>query len=576
MTTITKEMPRIIRARMHPDTLSRVPRMFNASPTDTLNELFQNARRSGATRIDVIIRLNGPGNTYQVIVEDDGRGITNPQVLLSYGENSWEDGLTEREDAAGMGFAALANLGCVVSSKTADSAEWALNLEPDHFLGKEEAEVLDLPPEETSFSLSGTRVSYFIHASEYEIDRALSNASYFLPIPVWRQSEPANKKHDGKQHTEGFLKNAVHTETFHGITIGVFNTPSGVKENNLNFHGLVLHTEMPSNASINGVHWKVACEVNNCSELELVLPTRKEAVENDFLRNLRQTAQLAIYRAMSQDPNPQPSFNDWHAARKLGISVRQATPELIPWRPITADWNGPGYPNHKIVVVDLDQAILVDKDLTTPEAQVLWLAACEAKQDAFLFKQNSHLVGYDWYSQLDKMENVVFNAVFDGNPSNLREDEIPDADPLPRADAIIVKFNRGKNSPKIVSWSTQVAFYSAEEYPCRADEIPVVLTKDNNLTTEELENLFTNTYFSPSEDTESDSYYTQKENFRNEATIFAVELLQGSTAARRYNFIDLVNLHLRPLLADTDVAVLTLTRDKTDLVMSERPAPPKP
>ena len=576
MTTTTKEKPRTIKARMHPDTLSRVPRMFNATPTDTLNELFQNARRSGATRIDVIVRLHGPGNIYQVIVEDDGRGINDPQILLSYGENNWEKGLTEREDAAGMGFAALASLRCVVGSKTADGAEWTLSLYPDHFLGKEEAEVLNVPPEENSFSPSGTRVSYFIHASEHEIDRALSNAACYLPIDVWRRSEPAKDKYDGKQHTQAFLKDAIHTETFRGVTIGVLNSSSGVEEDNLNFHGLVLRTHLPSNTSINGLHWKIACQIGNCPELELVLPARKEAVENDFLRDLRQAAQLAIFHAMSQHPNPQPSFSDWETARKLNINIPQPAPELIRWKPIAADWNTLGYPKHKTTAVDLDQAILVNKDLITPEAQVLWVAACEAKQEAFLFRQNEHLVGYDWYSKIDKMENVVFTAVFNGEPCNLREDEIPNTDPLPRADAITIEFNRGNDSRTITRWSTQVAFYSAEEYPSTANEIPVVLAKDNNLTTGELESLFTNSYFSPSDDPEADSYYTQRENFRTEATIFAIELLQGSAAARHYNFIDLIELHLRPLLTDTDVAVLTLTRDKTDLVMSERLAPPKP
>ena len=48
-------LPATIRASVHEDAIGRVTRFFNATTLETLNELFQNARRAGATRVDVRI-----------------------------------------------------------------------------------------------------------------------------------------------------------------------------------------------------------------------------------------------------------------------------------------------------------------------------------------------------------------------------------------------------------------------------------------------------------------------------------------------------------------------------------------
>ena len=66
MATTTQEMPRTIRARMHPDTLSHVPHMFNTSTQDVLRKLFQNARRSRPSHIDPTGVQNRPTRHFLV------------------------------------------------------------------------------------------------------------------------------------------------------------------------------------------------------------------------------------------------------------------------------------------------------------------------------------------------------------------------------------------------------------------------------------------------------------------------------------------------------------------------------
>lgn len=65
-----------------------------------LTELLQNARRAGATRIQV----HYAPATRVLRVIDDGHGITDFQKLLTFNESGWEDDTADKEHAFGVGF----------------------------------------------------------------------------------------------------------------------------------------------------------------------------------------------------------------------------------------------------------------------------------------------------------------------------------------------------------------------------------------------------------------------------------------------------------------------------------------
>ena len=110
------DFPASIRARVHDGAIDRVTRFFNASASDAFVELIQNTRRSGATRLDVATEAI-PAGGIRVTVTDDGDGIADPAVLLSFGESGWDAETAEREDPAGIGVYALSKRGCSVSSR---------------------------------------------------------------------------------------------------------------------------------------------------------------------------------------------------------------------------------------------------------------------------------------------------------------------------------------------------------------------------------------------------------------------------------------------------------------------------
>ena len=71
----TPSLPKEIRATIHGDAIQKVSRFFNATTAECLNELLQNSRRSGATRVDITLRAN------TVTVTVTGRGVQDPEAL---------------------------------------------------------------------------------------------------------------------------------------------------------------------------------------------------------------------------------------------------------------------------------------------------------------------------------------------------------------------------------------------------------------------------------------------------------------------------------------------------------------
>ncbi|PDH69925.1 MAG: hypothetical protein CNE89_00600 [Sphingomonadaceae bacterium MED-G03] len=89
-----------------PAAITKVTRLFNGTLYDVLNELFQNARRAGATSIALSTERHGP--TVRLSVTDDGIGIDEPAALVTLGHSGWDAEIVRREDPAGMGIFSLA------------------------------------------------------------------------------------------------------------------------------------------------------------------------------------------------------------------------------------------------------------------------------------------------------------------------------------------------------------------------------------------------------------------------------------------------------------------------------------
>ena len=543
-------LPGTIRARVHEGAIDRVTRFFDAGLAQAFTELIQNSRRSGATRIAVVtevIEQDQASAAIRVTVSDDGDGIADPTVLLSFGESGWDQDTAQREDPAGMGVYALSKRGCTISSRARGpmldlAPGWQVVLTPDCFLGKEEAAVVegDAPWPH------GTSISFMAHESPATIEGALADAARYCPLPVTFNGTACRRK--------AFLDGAVHAERWRGLAFGVFrNRLTGFNDPDLNFHGLTLSVSLPTVDPIEGGAWSVRADIEACPELELVLPARREAVETAFLNEMREAARLTIYRAMAAaEQPPRIAFKDHKRAAEAGIALPVPPAELRPWRPGIADiddWRDtPSY-----APVD-SRTLVMAVDPETQDQQAFWRAADKAgiAGAGCLFEADTRFEGYPWYDALARVTDLgieVMEAGVTHAIDVLREAPDPVSgmptapglpDTLARPDRIDMhlRIERGHGPSETMTVPADVAFLG-EDGSWVEDARPLV-TRDSKLTPMQLTRLLHASYFSPSDDASADSYDTQSARFDQDATHMAIKLLATEDEARKHTIAEAV------------------------------------
>ena len=539
-------VPAPVRARVHEGAIARVTRFFNAALPDVFTELLQNARRAGANRIAVFTEAatDGEGDTIRVTVADDGAGIVDPAALLSFGETGWDADVAQAEDAAGMGLYSLARRGCAVSSRRRDPGGdpmpgWRLALKPEHFLGEKEAVAVR---DDGAPYPHGASISFTASESLEAIEAALAGAARHHPLPVAFNGETVKRR--------AFLDGARHPEAWRGIVFGVFKDRyESCNAPDLNFHGVTLCIGLPRIDTVSGGVWSARADVLSCPELALVLPARKEAVETPFLAEMREAARLAVYRAMAAaDPVPRTAHADWKRARAAGIALPEAPAELRPWRPgiaDTQDWRdappfAPAGGNALVMAIDPDPQ----------DAQAFHRAACRAGIAARLFEADNRFEGYGWYDALARVRDVRADIAAGGVTHPLDALRAmagykPDAPEFPEAfvrpDAIHWHLHavRAEGASESISVPADLAF-AGEASTWVADARPLV-TAASDLAPEDLAELIRAAFFSPSDDTDADSWETQRDRFDEEALHVALALLCSEDEARRRTIAEAVS-----------------------------------
>ncbi len=559
--------PTAIRARIHESALKRVTRSYSASLGDIFAETLQNARRAGATVVHVSLRVDSAEKSLiRITVADNGNGIDDPAVLLSFGENGWDQKLVHREDAAGMGMLSLARHGCIVTSRPLSAGPdladgWRVTLAPEHFLG--EADALVEPCIEAPAPW-GTTVSF--SAAQFQnadtVRHALEAATRYFPLRVVFNHRPHTPPEGEELPRRIFLDGAVHAENWRGLIFGVFRNRAkqfGLYDPDLNFHGLTLAVRLPAVETVHGATWQVAADIEDCPELELVLPARKEAVETSFLQDLREAALLVIYRAMAAETDPRPSFAEWKRAEKAGIRIDPPSPLLVPWAPGIADiedWREPLKPQ-----VFGENAIILDCELDPPEDQAFWRAAERNGISERIFEPDRRLTGFDWYDAIPRITKIRTEITHDVRTRSL-EDFVahkPEGQPLPqRPEAIwfLATVASPGGSHHDIAMPADLAFANGD---CSwiEDVLPLV-TPDSKLDPHELADLLRAAFYSPSDDADADSWERQRNDFMQSASLLATRLLLSDDEARRRTIADVIARELYWILPKNrpvDIAV---------------------
>ena len=555
----SNKLPERIRARVHHGALSRVTRMYAAGLADVFTETLQNSRRAGATRIRVTIDASEEtSGVLSVTLADDGAGIADPAVLLSFGENGWSEDLVRREDAAGMGFLSLTRRGCTVASRPRSAPAWRVDLTPSHFLGEEEAAVVlgaDAPRPH------GTSVRFRTDEDREAIRRAIENSARHYPLPVTLDGETIPRR--------AFLDGAVHAESWQGLAFGVFTGRSRYRdEPDVNFHGLILAAHLPTVHPVDGPAFSVRADVGDCPELELVLPARKEAVETPFLGEMREAARVAIYRAMAAaDSAPAIAFEDWRRARVAGVELPAPAPALRPWRPPVADtdnWLAGPAPEPLPT-----GALVMDVDFEAPEAQSLWRAAERGGMAPRLFETDSRFQGYGWYDALPRVTGVQTRIVGNGEVRPLVDYQTPPVETPPRPDAIRVKLDvrYPDGTGETLALDADLAF-AGDAWAWLSDVRPLV-TAGSAIEPVELAGILRDAFFSPSDESDADSWETQRTRFEEEAMHLTLGLLCSEEEAQRRSIACAVRRELSWLIPRDRAVTITVRDGEVGVVFSD-------
>ena len=554
----------LVRARIHPRALDHMTRYFDSTAFSVFVELIQNARRAGADRVDIVTRRTecaAGKEATEVAVRDNGRGIADPAVLLSFGESDWDGDLARRERAAGMGLACLARRGCTVTSRAKTPSPecatgWRIVLEPDHFLGRAAAVAA---PHRMAPEPCGTCVSFHATESLNALRAAAEDASRYAPLAVSFNGRELERR--------DFLKGAIRTELWEGLTLAVIESSSLPHSSwDLNFHGLPLNVRLPYVDALNGKIWTVCAEAVDCPELELVLPARTQAVENAFLERLRAQARLVIYRALApMGPPPPLSFEDHARAAAAGIDLPEPPTELRPWAPPLAESDddvpiGPCRP------VGPD-ALVVEYSADPPATQPFYRAACRANLSPRLFEADPRLAGYDWYDRLPRLTGVTAHVRVDGAAYTLEalQKRFRDArnngaslDPHDRVERIVmtVEIEGHDGTPCSRQYPADVVFLDASS-GWLSDAQPAIAA-DSDIDAEDLARLLRHAYFNPCRELDSDSYDTQSDRFDDEAMHMALQHVASTDEATRDAIARAVwqDIHwLMPKGRDVDILV---------------------
>jgi len=526
-----------IQAKVSENTLSKVTRLFNASLNDILNELLQNERRAGATQVKVEV------NEDYLSITDDGVGINDPSILLTLGNSDWEEETQEREDPAGMGIFSLANRTAEVRSR-----DWFVHLTPAHFRGELPATV------KRTQSQIGTTVIFRLEEGEAtKLNKILSHAAKYYPLPVEFNGTRVEQK--------DFLEGAAYIEQWRGLKMGVVADYYSCLEV-INFHGITLSHDLPRIEQVGQYSSRLGVKIDvvNCPDLKLVLPARKELVQNPFLLELYDEVRRVIYRYLRTLEFHQLSHVLWEEASSLGVTLPEAKPALLEYKPSVADHHAVNWAE-EIPVMDNNTLIIDTEDLNSDQQQVFWREFGRANLPYTPVQRQPGYKGYTWYDQLPMLSEIEFEIVIDDKQFTPEQPEVEYGSNKVEVDDIVITatINQPDGSSTQQVFSTDLHLYQVED-SYSMEEVTIFLKRGHTVKVDELADLLKASYFFPSDDGEADSYDTQEEGFEEFAHLRATEILLSSEEAFLENFRSRLN-EIRWMLPEGARAEISMSQE---------------
>lgn len=549
-------LPSAVRSQVDPAAVTKVTRLFNNTIGDVLAELFQNARRAGATTVS--LQTSGSKDAPWLSVADDGAGITDPSVVLALGRSGWDGEVARREDPAGMGVFSLAGRRVIIRSRpNTATAGWSIDIPPEAW---EDGTPIPVAAFDGPI---GTEIAFALDGPwAIALDNAARTSARHCPLLVVLNGEELKR--------EDWLAGAAAVFEDNGVRIGVFDDRrSNRVSHSVNFHGVTVSGCFDTIAE-KDVQWCALVDIVDAPQLQLVLPARKEMVENEALAHLRLAVRRAIYRHIATRPDHTLPFERWSDAANIGVNLPEARAVLTAWEPASADIDtgitrsqlSPGA--EPIIVGHFCPAIGQSACLALERDQ---------RFEGRLAAADAQMAGYGWYDRLARVTDLTFEIERDGQCFAYSEAEFHglESGVVDRLDLVVTLNGQTDDAIKIAG---PVFVDYDEENCCHIDEANILLASPGAVTPEDLTDLLDGICFSSSDDRDADSWETQHDRFLLDAREIAVRALQGDDAATLERLRAVLARRVQWFVPDGRRFRAVISRDGLQLEIE--PAPPRP
>ena len=532
-----------------------------------LAELFDEARRARATRIDVELASAGPATL--VTVAGDGARIADPTLRRGLADPAWMGDAPDAAFPAGLGLPVLGSRGATLRWRTFDTHSspgpgMRLALTPAHLVGGESARV---EADDAAPWPYGVAVTIEADEPVSAIRAAVEAAARYHPLPVALDGEPVPRR--------AFLDGAVHAEPWRGLVFGVFEgraCASGAADLNLN--GRVVAAGLPRVTTLDGATWTVRADVDEGPGLPLARPVCAEAAVTPFLVSVRDAARRALYRALAcASPAPRLARADTERAAEAGVGIPETSPALLPWRSAVADPDRPADPPAPVAVHD--GAMVMEAELDPPEAQALHRALARAGVDARVLAPEPRLAGAGWYERLPRVRDVAVRVTVGGvtRPLDAVPERAEGALREPRPEAIAFDLHLAypyTDRRPVMTLDADLAFAGPEG--AFVDEARPLVTEASDLDPETLAALVRAAYFCPSDAPDADAWATQAARADDRARRLAWSVLASEDEARRRAIADAVTSELAWLLPHDRRVDITVEHGRAAVAIGPAPA----
>ncbi len=297
-----------IQAMVNPRLLTKANRLFTGTLHGRIIEILQNARRAGATHVEIENRDGW------IVVRDNGRGIEDFHKLLDLGGSGWDDALEQSEDPAGVGLFCLAPREVTVRSRGRIAV-----IHEDGWTGEPVRIISDPEPCE------GTVLTF---QDEPWTPSEVERDAVFCGMAVAVDGEPCPREQFASDQAADYpdLGCRIEVREYADLKPWHHSCCRGRYGDNclVSFHGQVVSVH---HRPVGEHHLHVLIDLTGePTGIRLMLPARTQLVENEALRQLRAAMELEAYRYLDRRGHHRLPYKDYLRAQELGIQLPEATP----------------------------------------------------------------------------------------------------------------------------------------------------------------------------------------------------------------------------------------------------------